>query len=428
LADWIFHQDPTAALLAVLVPSFLILLGLLAVFDSKAGPSDRHVIGLATLLAFAVGACACSQLRMFGWFEWLLLPLFLAVVENAARAWIKHAARALLALACVLGAIAMSGNARATSRTSVSRAEIQALVARDLAEWLNLQAGERGAIVLAAPDLSSELSHFGGLRVVASATPDNQAGLAAATHILFSTSQDEAQASVQRRQVAFIVLATWDSFFKDAASKSGLQLDKTLLGLLESWRPPRWLRPIPYPMPQIAGFEGERVTVFEVVDVQENTVALSHLAEYFAETGQLDAAAAVSHALQTYSIDDLGAAVARIEVTAAAGNPLADSAAWAVVNMHLTDGTPDTLPWDRRVALVAVLAQAKRYDEAKAQLEASMHDADETLLRSLSPRELFRFQSLLRVLHVEETPAMRDAALRRMPAEMRRAFEQKPAP
>lgn len=385
----------------------------------------RLAVGRGTLVALGVGVWAFSHLRTYGLLEWLLLPLFFTIVQGSTRAWVKHTARALLGVSCIFGAIAMITHERATPRTSVNRGEVQALIERDLAEWLNLQAADRGAIVLAAPDLSSALSHFGGLRVVASANPANQAGLAAATHILFSSSQDEAQASVQRRQIAFIVLATWDPSFTEAAQRSGLQPEKMLLGLLQNWRPPRWLRPIAYPMPQIAGFENERVTVFEVVDVQENVVALSHLAEYFTETDQLDAASAVAHALETYFTDDLGAAVARIEVAAARGQPMVDSSAWANVNAHLTDGTPDTLPWDRRIALVAILAQSKRLDDAKTQLDASMHDVDETLLRTLSPRALFRFQSLLHVLHVEEPPAMREAALRRMPDEMKRALEQR---
>jgi len=420
---WLTHHDPSATVLAAIVPIFLVPLGFV-VFAQRSGNSARRIAaGRASLTALLLGLWAIFHLRFFGLFEWMLIPVFFAIAEGAKESWLKRASVIGFGASCALGAFVMGRAATASNRTVVSRHEVQALVERDLAEWLTVQAGESGAIVLAAPDLSAALSHFGGLRNVTSPSPENQAGLAAATHILFATSQDEAQSSVQRRQITFVVLASWDSFFQDTAQRSGIRLENTLLGLFQGWRPPRWLRPLAYPMPQISGFENEHVTVFQVVDIQENAVALSHLAEYFSEVDQTNAAVAVSQALEKYFSDDLGAAVARIEVDAARGQLMAEPSAWSVVDAHLTDGSTDALPWDRRVALASVFAGAKRLGDAKTQLEACLHDADETMLRSLSPRALYRFQALIRALRVEEPPALREAALRRLPEDLRRNLE-----
>ena len=422
LGIWVAHHNLSAIVWAVLVPVLLIPIGITALFDSTLSIEHRARISPASLVALALFAFAFLHLRWIGLFEVSLVPLFVALQTAPSRSWARWSSLATLVCGCVLGGIAGAQGANPSERTVVSRTEVQALVERDLAEWLTVQAGEAGAIVLAPPNLSAALSHFGGLRIVCSPDAENSSGLTAATHILFSTSQDEAHASVQRRQIAFIVLASWDNFFSDVAQASGLRGEATVLGLMQQWRPPRWLRPIPYPMPQIAGFENERVTVFEVVDVQENAVALSHLGEYFAETSQWPAAEAVSHALETYFVDDFGAAIARIEVDAARGQAMANRTAWAIVQAHLIDGAADTLPWDRRVALATVLAEGKRMPEAKAQLDACLHDADETQLHSLTPLELYRFQSLLRALHLEEPEALRKAAFRRLPVEMRHAL------
>ncbi len=81
------------------------------------------------------------------------------------------------------------------------------------------------------------------------------------------------------------------------------QIEGTFLGRLREWRLPPQLRPVPYLIPTISGFEGQSVTVLEVVEEQDDATMVSRLAEYFVEMGQQDLAARTSQTLKRFPAD-----------------------------------------------------------------------------------------------------------------------------
>jgi len=197
------------------------------------------------------------------------------------------------------------------------------------------------------------------------------------------------------------------------------QVAGTFLERLHQWILPPWLRPVAYPIPAISGFEGQTVTVLEIVDEQDAATAASRLAEYFVDMGQPELAAAAGQALRRYPAD-LGAVLAQAEVAIAAGDPAATAAAVNLLLRRIAGGADQALPWDERVGLAIVLAQTQHVDLARARLAACLADIDAEKLRSLSTNSLYHLQVLLRALRLEIADAgFRVLALTLLPADLR---------
>jgi hypothetical protein len=236
-----------------------------------------------------------------------------------------------------------------------------------------------------------------------------------------ASSADEAHALALKRRVTHIIIPSWDSFLDEYARLGANQPENSLIGLLHRWLAPRWLRPIPYQVPKVPGFEGQSAIVFEVVDVQENAVALSHLAEYFVETDQLDQAAAVGRALEKFFPDDLSAMVARAQVDIARADADDFGKRLDELSPFLDRGDDETLAWDRRVSLAVVLAEGKRFELAKQQAHRCVEEIDEARLRSLTTVSLYRFQALIKGFGLKvENPQLRELSRTLLPVEMRR--------
>ncbi|HVU22473.1 MAG TPA: hypothetical protein VHE13_00005, partial [Opitutus sp.] len=306
---------------------------------------------------------------------------------------------------------------------SVSEPELESLIERDLAHWLARRTGAERATVLASPAVAASLAFEGGFKALGTPSPDNSKGLNVAMRIAGTTSQDEAYALVQRHQITHVVLASWDLALEKLASLGGDQQGKSLVALLHRWLPPRWLRPLPYRLPEVAGFEGQSAVVFEVVELQDNALALARLAEYFAETGQTDLAGRAAFAIGKLHPDDLSAQIARMQAAGAAGDQDEVRAALKAIEDRLAAGSTATLPWDRRVNLAIVLAEAKRFDQARRQFEQCLGGIDEPKLRSLTPLTLFRFLALSRALRLPVAdPRLAALAPALLPPEMRANF------
>lgn len=418
---WVQHEGFGLVTLAILLPLALIVPAIwLAVKTPVAATRRALLIALGPLVV----ALPLAYFRLSWW--GLVDATLLAVLALAASVSTRQSSRrwafwtwfGAITAGVVPGLMLLAPSL--ASIDTVTPSEVEALVERDLAQWLVNRAGPGRAVVLASPEISAALSYYGGIRAVGSPYPENRDGFAATLRIFGTSSQDEAQALVQRRGVTHLVLLSWDTSLETFVRTQMTKSDEALLTMLHKWRPPRWLRPIPYAMPQIAGFEGQSATIFEVVDLQENAVALSHLAEYFVETNQLDLAAEAADALARLFPNDLGATVARAEADIACGYGDAARQALAAVENQVAAGAGQSMPWDRRVALAIVLTQAKAYGPARAQVERCLADIDEPSLRSLTTVSLYRFEKMVTGFGLEiKDPKLRELAESLLPPEMR---------
>ncbi|MEO6002572.1 MAG: hypothetical protein ABIZ04_15935 [Opitutus sp.] len=387
----------SAMILATLLPLVLVVPAVW--FVARCADSRVRSSLILTLGPVVVTLILASfQLRWWVSLEAMLLVLLIgcaiAVRRMTPTPWGKWAIISGVVLAIIPGVIVLTPSSGAAE--TVNEAEIESLIERDLAHWLTQRTGPDHAAVLASPNLAASLAFHGGLRALGSPYAENRNGLNISLRISGSTSQDEALALVQRHQITHIVLASWDPTLEQLAELGGEQENKSLVTLLHRWLPPRWLKPVPYRMPEIPGFEGQSVVVFEVVELQDNSVALSHLAEYFAETAQPQLAASAAEALGRLFPDDLGATIARVQTAAADGNQRAVNEAFKVLQSQLTEDAVLSLPWDRRVSLAIVLAESKQFDEARKQLEQCLAEIDEPRLRSLTLVGLYRCQQLIK--------------------------------
>ena len=414
LLGWLKAEGLTFPLVTALLPLLLAGAGVWAWRrDAASRPALALALGTAAML-LPVAAC---QLRWWGLLDAALLGLLAVAVTGlpagfAALGW--RTALVVILLPGLVGAWPRSQKAG-----ELSPAEARALIERDLAQWLAARS-DPGAIAFAPPGLSAALCYHGGLRVVASPYRGNQAGLALAGRIASVASTDEAQALFERRGIRYVVLSSSDRVLDEFARIGTETPERTLIALLRQWLPPRWLRPVPYLMPAVGGMERETIDVFEVVEPQENVTALSRLAEYFVETGRLEVAAAVGDTLEKNFGHDAGAMIARARVALARGEARTLARILPELLPAIADGRDEDLPWERRANLALVLAQAKRPDLMRTQVEFCLAEADLERLRSLGPVSLFRFLGLAKSLRLSfADPTLHEAAVTLLPEEFR---------
>jgi hypothetical protein len=303
--------------------------------------------------------------------------------------------------------------------------DVTSLIERDLAQWLAKRAGPGRGAVLASPSLTSSLIFHGGLRGVSTPYRENKAGLAAAIRIAGNPAQDEAMALFQGRELTHIVLASWDPLLENYTRSSSEKPETSLIALLHGWTAPRWLRPVPYTLPNIPGFEQQSVKVYEMVELQDNATALSRLAECFVELRRADLAASVSEALERTFPSDLGALVARATVWSALGNTKGFATAFEALPSLLENGDDQEMLFDRRVSLAIVLAEGKRPDLAREQVRLCLEELDEERLRSLSTMSLYRLLVLSRVYGIAFTDQkLHTLGLDLLPEEFRARLKQ----
>jgi hypothetical protein len=309
------------------------------------------------------------------------------------------------------------------NRTELTKPELVGLIERDLARWLAKHVGGDAPLILAPPNETTTLYFYGGLRGLGTPARENQDGISSAVRILSASTPEEAKELIDRRGITHLVVPSWDSYLDEYARIGMGQLEGTFLSRLHAWRLPPWLKPIPYQLPTIAGFEGQSVTILEVVEDQEDSALLSRLAEYFVEMGQLDLAANVAQALRRYPAD-LGALVARAQVEIARDDPAAFARTVESLQSRLAGGADRVMPWDRRANLAVVLARGKHTELAREQVRRCLTDIDEGKVRSLTTISLYRFQVLAKAFNLSiADQKLHQLARDLLPADLRSRLE-----
>ena len=164
------------------------------------------------------------------------------------------------------------------------------------------------------------------------------------------------------------------------------------------------------------------MTVFEVVEEQDEATTLGNIALYFVETGDLDQARSAAAGLTRFPID-FGAWVVRAQVAAATNDDAELDKVLKVLQSRLAAKVSPLISWNRRVDLAVVLTRAKIEAPAKKQLELCIADIDEANIRSLSPGSVYRLLVLCRGFGVSMPPTQRALALSLVPSALRARLE-----
>jgi hypothetical protein len=418
---WMVHDGITAKLWTTFLPVLLLIPAGWIIFRRRTSPGTR--IAVAVTLGPVLVALGFAGRGLNGWglLDAMLLVLLVAVTTDApAQSRIVRGAWSVCTAAIlILGVIQLVPSTAIGAKMVLSEPELVGLIERDMARWLAKRTGPGVGMVLAPPTETTALCYFGGLRGLGTLAWENQEGIGAAIRIASASTPEEAKELIDHRGVTDIVVPSWDSSLDDYARAGMGQVEGTFISRLHVWRLPPWLRPVPYRMPIVSGFEGQQVRVFELVEDQGDALSLSRTAEYFVEMEQLDLAGAVAQALRRFP-GDLGAWVARVDVEAAQGGDISQLESFKQLLPRVKTAASRPLPLDQRVNLAVLLVRGKQLDLAREQLRRCLEQLDETGLRSLTTGSLYRFQVLLKALGLEiAPPKLRQLALDLLPPEMR---------
>jgi hypothetical protein len=425
---WISRDGMGAVAWATVLPLLIIAPAIGLVARRTTGPANRALLAAALGPVAVAAGFACRHLIWWNGLDGALLAL-LVTVTVAMRStkrpglalWIWGGVAGLLLLP---GLIQLLPPIESGAPNALNDSEVVGLIERDLSRWLGKHAGAQNSVFLAPPNETAVMNYYSGLQGVASLDWENRDGIGAAIRIVSASTPEEALELIGRREITHIVIPSWDSYLLVYARMGLGQVQGTFLNQLHQWDLPLWLRPVPYPLPNITGFEGQSVTVFEVIDEQDDATAASRLAEYFVEMDHLDFAASAAQKLRRFPAN-LSALVARAQVENAQSDPDAFAKTVASLLPRLSGAAERALPWDRRVALAIVLAQAKQFDPARAEVRRCLDEIDEEKLRSLPSLSLYRFQVLEKVLGTSITdPKLHELALDLLPPSFRSRLEQ----
>jgi hypothetical protein len=310
--------------------------------------------------------------------------------------------RAFLAVAAffVVGLIAWGKNLppslqRPSESTALRPADLEALVDRHFAQWLASHHPGHAVAALAPPELSDSLVFHGGCRVLMSTAWESYPGHVAASRLLSAPEASEAEAVLESLNLTHVVLTSWDKVLPLLARDPGIEGKDTLYARLQRWVIPRFLRPVPYRLPSVPGYEDQKLAVFKLTAPQDEALSLSRLAEYFVETGRGEPAGMVAKVLAESFSDDPNAAIARALVFAHAKEQAGFDRELARLTADATAGKA-TFAWDRRVQRAIVLALGRRPELARAEIAACVATASEDALFELTPLQAHRLSTLVR--------------------------------
>jgi hypothetical protein len=404
-SQWFKRDGLSGTIWATALPIGILLTALMGIVRRGTAKSLRAALAIAAGPALLAAAVGCLRVR---WVQMLdvvllalLIPVTLSFVQNGRANLGRWLWIGFVACCFGVGVFQLAPIKGTGSKTVLSLPEVEGLVERDLAHWLAKHSTTQAAsIVFAPPSVASTLYYYGGMRGLSSFAWENKDGLSVALRIVISTSHEEARALLRNRSVTHLVIPSWNTFFEDYTRSASVQMGEMLLTGLHRWALPPWLKPIPYQLPKIAGFDQQSVMIFEVVDDQDEPVALSRLAEYFLEMGQVPRAESTAQALKRFPAD-LGALVARAQVEAVRGDASSFGSMLEMIIKRVASGGDRFLPWDRRVSLAVALARGQRMDLARVQTERCLAEIDERKIRSLTTYSLFHLETLRKAFGAE---------------------------
>lgn len=406
------------------LPSLLLVPPLILAFRSSTSKETKMLLALALFPALVSWSQCWNQVRWLSLAYALTIPalaVFFRAIESQRPA--RRGAALAWAGACALlfvpGAVKAARGIVAGS--DFTNQEIRNLAQRDVAHWLRQRVGPGQPLVVAgSPTTTTLMISQAGASGLDTLYWENVEGLKHAAELFSAPSFEAAEAIVRRLGVTHIVFFTWDPFEIGLAKLSrGLPPDAPIpedsfaVKLLGARIPPRWLRVLPFTLPEHSALAGEQVRIWEVTPDQSPAEAAAHAANYYLETGKPDPGGQIAAALAGFP-RDLSANV----MLAGLESRQQDAAAFTAALRRILSQLPDAgaLSLEDHIHLTVVLAVAQQLELAQAQLQAAMAKVDETSLRHLTPGTLSDLLSLSDGLRVPlPSPALQQLARQLVP-------------
>ncbi len=170
----------------------------------------------------------------------------------------------------------------------VGQGQLLALLHRDIAKQIKLNAGDKPVTLLSSPNSSCLLANFGGFKTIGTLYWENVEGLQTAAHMLNAQSDDEALKMLKEHGVTHIAFMSWENFIGPYYKiihpnpELGISLQNSFgQKALFAKEIPQWLRPIPYPQNFMTNALKQDVLLLQVVPNQGRDEADFHLARYY---------------------------------------------------------------------------------------------------------------------------------------------------
>ena len=377
-------------------------------FGRRVNPEQRYA--LAVVLMPAVGALTLAA-GSLGWLapgEALSVVVVIVASDGSMTGWTRAIGGTALLLALTLGLVQLWPPRSPGAARTLTQAQAELLIERDLAHWLARHARYQPAVVYAPPAQTSSLVFYGGFRGLGTLARDNQPALATTLKIAGAGSVEEVRQLLEERRIRYVVLPSWDAFFDDYhrlyAARNGTPWREFFLPALRDWRMSPWMRALPYVAPAIAGFPQYAMQVFEIGEAQTPAVSASRLTECLIALGQSELLPRAIAVLGRFPAD-VGALTARAQAEFALNGTRPEAATVAMLVRRVKAGGDRYLPWDRRVSLAIVLVRSEQVDLARQEVDRCLEQIDADQLPSMPPGEIYNFLVLVRAFGREITDA-----------------------
>ncbi len=281
---------------------------------------------------------------------------------------------------------------RSAGSDPLRSSDLEALVQRHLSHWIASHNPTREVHALASPSQSDSLIFHGGCQAILSSAWESYPGQIAASRVLSAPENTEVQAILESREVTHILLSSWDRILPQLVQQAP-DNGSTFYQRLQIWILPLFLRPIPYHLPPISGFETEKLAVFEMAPVQDEALSMSRLTEYFIEMRRPEPASLAAKTLEQSYSEDPNAQIAQTFFAT-------DSKDILGLRKHSSELANDVqtglvpMDWDRRVLRAIALALGKQHTLAKPEIEACLASMSEETLYQLTALQSFQLLSI----------------------------------
>ena len=429
LFAWILRDGFDAAFAAAFLPLILLTPAVWLLFSKRT--TATHRAGISVALGPVVVALAFSAARIRWWNTLDVALLGVLAATAASISALSEPRQGRWAVSVIMSAVLAIGLTQVVPKAAggkreikLTRTEAEGLYERTLAHWIADHAGPEGVTILAPPYRTSSLCFYGGLRGLGTQNWENGDGLDATFHIVTAMNQSEARAVITQRGVTHVVLPAWDSDLYDFARLRLKNPDDSFVSVLHKTEGSifGWLRPVPFELPPVAGFEDRSVLILEVTDDTDPATVRGRRVEYLLEMHRLDDAANEAQALALYPTD-LGSRVAMAQLAAARGDKEGFGNAFGSIIAGLSRGSDRSIAMDRRVSLAVVLAIGGRTDLSRAQARRCLLEIDGPRLRFLSEESLYHLLLLGQRYGIAlGDPGLRALSLKLLPENLRTQF------
>jgi hypothetical protein len=375
-----------------------------------------------------VAGLACWQLRWWNLFDVLaLIGLTALFASTRATDWVGRWASLGAALLILPGWLAMP-LAHGDDAGEIAPSDAQSLIERDFAYWLVKHRGLEPTVLFSTPVFSGAVAYYGGLNVAASADEDNKSGVLTAVRILSADTLEEVSILTNARKITHVALPMWDPAM-DQLVRVGMAIPDTepipenvFAVALRKWAMPLWMGPMDYLIPKKSGLEGFDLRVFASQAEQEPDLAVSRLADFFLQRGQLQEARALQKNLEEFPRSPIAlGALANLHL--ALGDRAGAGKTMGSLIPMLSRRAARNLPADRRISLAMLFLDTNRADLAGEQLTACLSELDDKTLRTLTPGSVVNLMILSRSLGISfPSKNLEAVALDLIPPEVRRSL------